>query len=135
MALTTNLVSYWKLDGDATDSHGSNDGTNNGADLTATGKINQCGDFDGSDDYIDTNLGTSYAITDPGQGDFSVSCWLISNDVNHINYFIDSGGGDSSNRGMALYFSSNKFGTRLRYNNKKFAPSTFFSPSTGVWYH
>jgi len=60
-----NLVAYWQLDGDATDSAGSNDGTIYGATPT-TGQINDALDFDGDDDYVEvpdsdeftTNTGT-----------------------------------------------------------------------------
>lgn len=55
MALTTNLVAYYKMDGDATDSVGSADGTVIGATLT-TGKINQGYSFEAiSNDNITIN--------------------------------------------------------------------------------
>ena len=45
------IVSYWKLDGDATDSVGSNDGTVTGATFV-DGFYDQCASFDGTDDII-----------------------------------------------------------------------------------
>jgi len=50
--LTTDIKSYWKFDGNAIDSVGSNDGTVTGATYTASGKINKAYDFDGINDYI-----------------------------------------------------------------------------------
>ncbi|MHC4396828.1 MAG: LamG domain-containing protein [Planctomycetota bacterium] len=50
--LTDGLVAYWKLDGDAVDSAGTNNGTIYGATPT-TGQINGALEFDGSGDYVD----------------------------------------------------------------------------------
>ena len=52
MTLSGDCVAYWKLDGDATDSVGSMDGTVTGASDSASGLINHCYSFDGSDDKI-----------------------------------------------------------------------------------
>jgi len=55
------------------------DGTNNGATVNATGKVQDSNgvarayDFDGTNDYIDI---TDSALQDLPSGDFSVSCWL-----------------------------------------------------------
>jgi hypothetical protein len=56
--LSINLVSYWKFDGDATDSVGSNDLTVNGATNNSSyGKINQGYYFDGlNDDLVDSDF-------------------------------------------------------------------------------
>jgi len=78
MALIDNLVSYWKLDeasGTLVDSHDNNDGTSNGS-LTygATGIINDCLDFDGTDDYVTfANEGDFDFENDNA---FSLSIWL-----------------------------------------------------------
>ena len=45
-------VSHWKLDGNANDSVGSNDGTIHGA-TTTTGRIDSALSFDGMSDYVD----------------------------------------------------------------------------------
>src|SRR6056297_1560628 len=70
--LTPSLVSYYSLQetsGDVIDSHGTNDGTNNGATRGVTGKINNAFDFDGTNDYVDTNK-------DFTTGDYSFSIWV-----------------------------------------------------------
>lgn len=51
MALTDNLVSYYKLDSNSNDAHGSNNGTDSNMSYT-TGKINNCGSFNGSNSRI-----------------------------------------------------------------------------------
>ncbi|MFH0776406.1 MAG: LamG-like jellyroll fold domain-containing protein, partial [Patescibacteria group bacterium] len=56
-------VAYWKMDGNFTDSAGTNDGTaNGGVTATATGKFGSAAAFDGSDDYIDVPSSQSLNI-------------------------------------------------------------------------
>ena len=77
MALTDGLVAYYKLDGDATDVSGNgNDGTIHGATVT-TGKINQCYNFDGSNDYIDTGI-TDVIVY---ENDWSFAAWVYTEDI------------------------------------------------------
>lgn len=77
MALITNLVSYWKMDegaGNIIDSHGDNDGTNDGADYGAAGIINDALDFEeGNTDYVDV---PNHASLNFGTGDFTVAFWM-----------------------------------------------------------
>lgn len=78
MALTDSLISYWAFDessGNATDSHGPNDLTNNNSTAYATGKINNGADFEkGSSNY--------FSIADGAQTgldlatDFTFNVWL-----------------------------------------------------------
>ena len=75
MALTDNLVSYWKLDessGNAADSVGSNTGVNTSVTYSA-GKINNGGAFNGSSSFL--NCGSSINLRD----NFSISMWAKSN--------------------------------------------------------
>lgn len=67
------LVSYYKLDNNANDSHWSNNGTVSGATYTASGKINGAYSFNGGSNYISTswNYGYSWA-----SDNFSTSCWI-----------------------------------------------------------
>lgn len=55
---------YVKLDNDTADSVGSNDFTNNGA-TYVTGKLNEALDFDGINDWLDSNyqLGSAFTIS------------------------------------------------------------------------
>jgi len=67
------LVSWWKLDGNANDSVGDNDGTVNGAAPTNTGCISGgCYSFDGVNDYIDFGNDASLNIVN----DITVSFWI-----------------------------------------------------------
>ncbi len=70
----SSLVSWWKMDGDWTDSAGTNTGTAaNGATFTASGKISSAGSFDGVNDYVaKTALSTSFS------SDLTLSTWVKS---------------------------------------------------------
>ena len=72
MALTDNLVSYWKMENNVTDEQSAgNDGTNNGATFVAgnTG-FGQALSFDGTNDYVD------FGSTIVGTGAKTVSAWI-----------------------------------------------------------
>jgi hypothetical protein len=72
---TGELVGWWKLDGDATDSSGSeNHGTVNGDPNQVIGQIGGALQFDGIDDYIRTG----YAANLPA---WTVSLWVKSPDA------------------------------------------------------
>ena len=75
MSLTTNLVSYWKLDessGNAADSVGSNTLTNTGTATYGTGKINNGIVLNGSSQYaVNTSLSSSIS-----NSSYSVSAWI-----------------------------------------------------------
>lgn len=71
MAISDNLISYWKMDtnGSFPDAHGSNDGTIHGATYTSSGVINGAYSFDGND-YV--AIGSSPSLT----GDYSILIWF-----------------------------------------------------------
>lgn len=77
MALTDNLISYWKLDeasGNALDSHGSNNLTDTSTVGATTGKINGCRDFEVSaSEYFSIADNASLSV---GDIDFAVSGWV-----------------------------------------------------------
>jgi len=104
MALIDNIVSYWKLDGDSTDSADSNDGTISGATYTTSGKINGCYSFDGSNDKI--TIGTPTNL-DLSETDYSISVWFYADtsSANRIIIGTDDGGAHS---GIVLRFSSSE---------------------------
>lgn len=91
MALTDDLVSYYKLDetsgATADDAHGSNDGAITGATLNQTGIIGTAFDFDSTDDKVVlTNLHF--------QSNFSLSFWFSADvDQSEGHIVSNSGGG------------------------------------------
>jgi len=77
MALTDNLISYWKLDetsGTRYDSKGSNDLTDNNSVLYGTGKIGNAADFEASNsEYLSHADSVSLSF---GNEDFTVAGWV-----------------------------------------------------------
>src|SRR6056297_434106 len=96
--LTTDIESYWKFDGDATDSVGSNDGTVSGATYTASGKINGAYSFDGTD-YMTISDDFNFI---QNTGDFTISAWvkLDSVSADRAEIFLASGSLSSSEKAM-----------------------------------
>ena len=68
-----NLVAYWRADGDATDSSGSNNGTLEGAAHFSAGISGQAFDLDGVGAYVSV---ANTPSMDFGSGDFSISLWV-----------------------------------------------------------
>lgn len=102
MALIDNQVSYYKFDGDATDSHGANDATINGAILT-TGKINQGYNFDKVNDYLDCN--------DPlinWGGQYTVNFWFKLDTTSSVTY-IAGGSNNGGSTGMFIRWNFGKW--------------------------
>ncbi|MFA6458305.1 MAG: LamG-like jellyroll fold domain-containing protein [Patescibacteria group bacterium] len=76
----SSLISWWQMDGDWTDSAGTNTGTAaGGATFTTSGKIASAGSFDGSGDYISIPDAADF---DFGANNFSISWW--ENRTNNI---------------------------------------------------
>ena len=81
--LTDGLVAHWKLDGDANDSAGSNDGTLVNGPIWTTGQIGDALDFDGVDDYVD--VGDQDSLDFVASESFSISTWFkLSQDVSGL---------------------------------------------------
>lgn len=73
MALTDNLVAYYKLDGNSNDSVGSNNGTDTNITYsTDYGKINQGARFQGNG-YIQLATGSTFDLSGTALG---ISCWV-----------------------------------------------------------
>jgi len=75
---TSSLVSYWRLNGDVTDSWGNNDGIPNGGIRNSTGIINGAMKFDGIDSTITVN-------PDPAPDNSTISFWYYpQNGLNDV---------------------------------------------------
>ncbi len=135
MALIDNLVSYYKLDETSGttvyDSHGSNDGTNNGATINVAGKIDKAYDFDGSNDRIEQVAKVNY-------GDFTLSSWIYADVLNtgYKTLYSMRKVGDEVPL-MQFRFNANKLGVEVRSNTGKGYIDSYSTTSlnTGQWYH
>lgn len=129
MALTDNLISYYKLDessGNASDSVGSNTLTNRGTTGYSSGKINNGAVFDGTNNKrLDISNGLEYKTAD----DRTWSFWVNPSGLT-AGYFIDNVGTTNDIR-MIVYPETNKITLFANGNTK----STATTVSTGNWYH
>ncbi|MHC4605112.1 MAG: hypothetical protein ACYS6W_17490, partial [Planctomycetota bacterium] len=70
--LVEGMVAHWKLDGDANDSAGDNDGTVYGNSVWTAGQVDGALYFDGAGDYVDCGNDSSVNVTN----NFSISAWF-----------------------------------------------------------
>jgi formylglycine-generating enzyme required for sulfatase activity len=120
-----NLVAYWKLDGDATDSAGSNHGTIYGA-TPVTGQVGGALSFDG-DDYVQVADDDSLDISD----EITISAWINPSNTSSIRMIV-SKYKDYAGMSYLLELSNEKLHFMLRDVNSFFGIQTF---SIGIWYH
>lgn len=100
MALTDNIVSYWKLDGNSTDSLGINNGANTSI-TYAPVKINDGAVFNGTSSRID--LGTACTVS----AGLTISMWVqTSATTNQILFAKTNGIRPSSDSYYIYYYNS-----------------------------
>lgn len=131
MALTDNLVSYWKLDessGNAADSVGSNTGTNNGTVTYSTGKINNGAVFNGSSQYftVGTSLLSNYTA-------LTVAGW-VKLDVNNTYMRFVSKTDSSTYNQMIRLTNTGKLVAHVHTTTETTITGST-TLSTGTWYH
>lgn len=132
MALTDNLVAYWKFEGNSNDSVGSNNGTDTSITYaTDYGKINQGVKLDATTDKI--ALTSNFGI---GTGNFTFAFWVNPTSiVNHSRYF--AGYGPSSIDFRIMQYPNGSAAVRfLHYNGSTeiVADLKTTEISTGTWY-
>jgi hypothetical protein len=106
---TSGLESWWKAEGNANDSAGSNNGTLNGGVTYATGKAGQAFSFDGADDYVQTDYNFPFA------SDFTVAAWVKPHRMGDLEFIVGTEDGfGASCGGWSITWnvpaSSGKFG-------------------------
>jgi len=141
--LLTSLESYYKLDeasGTIADSHGSNDGTANGSPTYgATGKINDCLDFEASSSqYVDLGTGLDFY----GHSGVTISAWVkIESFPTSGNLMQVFGNGDTATQEQLWVDFYNNGGTQqIRFGSYKVPGGSHYSSynhslSTATWYH
>jgi trimeric autotransporter adhesin len=106
MALSDDIIAYWKLDessGNAADSKGSNTGTNTNVTYGAS-KINNGAVFNGTNAYLTcTRISALESV-----GAFTISGWFKQTTIDQSRSFFTKGEGGGSN-GIALFSNSNGF--------------------------
>ncbi|MCK4365277.1 MAG: right-handed parallel beta-helix repeat-containing protein [Thermoplasmatales archaeon] len=92
------MISYWKGDGNAKDSYGSNDGTYSGLGYE-NGKVDQTFSFDGFNDHVRIPHHSSLNL---GTGDFTLEAWIKPNYNQKMHSTILSNRGDDEENGFLL---------------------------------
>ena len=133
MALIDNLIAYYKLDETSGtvvyDSLVTFNGTNNGATVNQSGKINTSYSFDGTNDYVssDSNIGIT------GSNSRTINIWFNKNNYSaDDDYLINLGynGGGSTNTFFGFSIRSDVIYALLYANDF----STGVTPSHSTWY-
>ena len=130
ISLRNGIVAHYSFDDGVSDTSGQgNDGTNNGSTEVA-GQLSNCREFDGVNDYVDTNSSTIVPAND-----FSISCW--------VNFYVVGdgvflGAQNSGNGGYLFYYtgsalSSFKVASGGPGNNGNVTYT--WTPTTSTWYH
>jgi hypothetical protein len=113
----TDGVSRYALDGDATDSWGSNDGTTSGGVSWSNDAIRgKSGDFDGSDDYITCSDGGDESTW--YSPELTVSCWVKPDNATNWERIVSGGGSLDGNTSdtwalQRIDSSNHAFGVRV----------------------
>jgi hypothetical protein len=138
MALTDNLVAYWKLDGNSNDSVGSNNGTDTAVSYNASyGKIGQGVYFNGSS--TEQIIIAANSSLDIATGPFSISLWVyfLALPTNTYQMWLFwKGSIDGSSPGYCLNLYNN--GGIYQLNMPKFGIANQlynWTPSINTWYH
>jgi hypothetical protein len=131
MALTDNLLAFYKLS-DLTDSSGNNRTlTNNGNVSFASGKIGNAAVFDGSSNYFSVDNFPAF-----GTGDFTVQAWYYTDSTNMYPAALEFG--NHQNADSIGFFLANSGEYRLKpfiYSAAFFDPTTTPDISIGQWNH
>jgi concanavalin A-like lectin/glucanase superfamily protein len=137
--LTTNLVSYYKLDTDGTDSFGTNTLTNNGSVSFSSGKISNAAD--GGSSNTSKSLTTSSTLGIDG-GNFSMNFWVnvtTAPTSGNLVFLSSQGNGASSNVEYDIDYYNNSGTLTVRYiRNRGSSGAAVVNDTTalttGVWY-
>jgi hypothetical protein len=142
MALTDNLISYWKLDessGNASDSVGSNTLTNNNSVAYTSAKINNGADF--GDTGNTKSLITTNTLGIDG-GNMSFSCWVNKNkNITNLKYVLAAYQENNTSKvEYSIGFYSDGGNEYVRFQRGKVGVGDqvalkTITLSTGTWYH
>jgi len=129
---SANLVSWWKLDGNANDSAGTNHGTlMGGPQWVSEGYDGGALEFDGTDDYVNIDGYKGITATNDVQPAFSIACWLKTNGDGTM---VSWGSGDGTPVG-GQYLTFRIDGGRLRseHGDGNLRGNTYVDD--GEWHH
>jgi uncharacterized sulfatase len=136
----TALIHHWKLDGNATDSVGTANGTVQGGAGYATGRFGQAVSLDGVDDFISTASAGNVVLPDT---EYTLMAWVFWDGANGNRGYI-AGGQNSGTSGETFTMGKAADGSdRILFLNllptggqgNSIVESPAASISTGTWHH
>lgn len=136
----TALIHHWKLDGNATDSVGSANGTAQGGAGYAAGQFGQAVSLDGVDDFISTATAGNAIIPDTN---YTLMAWVFWDGANGSRGYI-AGGQNAGTNGEVFTMGKAANGSdRILFLNllpnggqgNSVIESPAASISTGTWHH
>lgn len=131
MSLLTNIVSYWKLDGNSTDSLGINNGTDTSITYNAgNGIIIQGAGFTKAGSSL---IATAFQFT-TGTNAKSFSIW-IKPTASLLRGWAIGGGVDSANNAFGLFLGTDGTGDLVFFGNGGANDLSITTISGGVWSH
>jgi len=124
------IVAYYKFDGNAADETGNHNGSIHGATFDSNGKVNGCYNFDGVNNYIDSNYSPSNLT------ELSISFWLKPecNPPSSAQYVIASTSGGSHDLGLRYVLPNNTIRGKVRTDSGSAYAYTDAIPDTN-WHH
>lgn len=125
--LTTNLVSYYKLDSNSNDVWSTNNGTDTSVSYV-TGKVNNAASFNGSSSKVDIS-GTTGLPT--GAGARSMAFWVYMTSAPAGTYYIIGWGGSGTDLDFRFFIQATIVGID-QYNHSGTISNTF---ATDTWIH
>ena len=132
-SLLLDLVSEWKLNGNGTDSWGTNNGTVTGATTIISGCVKDgCLSFDGIDDKI--GCGDTASLNFAGLTSVSVEGWIKPTVISGT-YAIINRHGDGGNAQGTMRIQTNKLQYLLTTTQAFSQQSSSASLSANVWQH
>lgn len=133
MALIDNLISYWKLDGNSTDAHDSNNGSD--TDITysaANGKIVQGAGFNSTSSVISLGTDSDFKIT----GAFSWNCWIKASSFATNTHYLLSNSiyGNYYGYNLGVRSTDSKLFAQLQSDSATQTTNAGTALNTGTWY-
>lgn len=138
MALTDNLVSYWKMDeasGNRADAHGANTLTDNNTVGAATGIINNAADFELSSSESLSILDVTQSGLDLA-GDMTISMWIKPESMTGSHGLVTKFRDLAGNKSYRLHCTTTDIALTLTSNGTTETSAIWtFTLSAGTWYH
>ncbi|PYJ05067.1 MAG: hypothetical protein DME25_09070, partial [Verrucomicrobia bacterium] len=127
------LAAWWKAEGNATDSAGTNNGSLFGGAGFAAGEVGQAFSFDGSSAYVQAPDSSLWNL---GTNAFTIELWANFASGTGAQTLVAHDAGSGGNNKWIFWFSSGRLGLHVNGSTGiAFILSSLFTPTLNQWYH